>query len=85
MSWPFMSTIDQHEALRQRVIELLTREQRAMHTGELAGLLQVKTHQIQTAMHSAHQTGKVWFVSSEGWSLPPALRSEPVEGQERLA
>lgn len=87
-SWPFMSTVhkpalplmsdvlgseDPVEALRRRILELLARENRAMHTGMIAGALRVLTHQVQTALHHPYQTGKVHFTSSEGWSLAQPL------------
>lgn len=86
--WPFMSTAilttdAELEAIRTRVLQLLANEGRAIHTGEIAMRLQLPTHQIATAMHHPHQAGKVWFVSSEGWSLPPAATREP-DDQPRL-
>lgn len=66
-----MPTIDTFEDLRGRALALLASERRAMHTGELAQLLQAKTSEVHTAMHPAYQTGKVHFSSSEGWSIAP--------------
>lgn len=71
--------------IRARAFELLAREGRPMHTGELAAQLQLKTHEIHTAMHHPHQVGKVRFMSSEGWSLPPAPDKARDDKQERLA
>ncbi len=71
-----MSFADPYEELRKRIFELLAREGRAVHTGEIANSLQVTPSQVHTAMHHAYQTGKAHFVSSEGWSLPVACRPE---------
>jgi hypothetical protein len=99
--WPFMSTTptkpalplhsevlnraDPEEALRAQIFKLLATEGRSMHSGEIALLLQVGTHRIYTAMHHPQQTGKVRFISSEGWSLPPATEKSRDDKQERLA
>lgn len=73
------------EDLRARAIKLLTREARPVHTGEIALLLQVPTHQVHTALHHPYQAGKVRFISSEGWSLTPAAERSVDGKQERLA
>lgn len=87
--WPFMSPITttdtEIEAIRTRVLELLVSEGRAIHTGDLAVRLELPTHRIHTAMHHPLLAGKVWFVSSEGWSLPPAADKPASDSQERLA
>jgi hypothetical protein len=72
------------EELRDRIMDLLKRESRAMHTGEIAGRLSALTHQVHTAMHVPLQRGVAWFHSSEGYSLPPADRNDAAADQERL-
>lgn len=57
------------EELRKRALELLQLEGRPVHTGSLALLLQVPTHQVHTALHNCHLQGVVRFTSSEGWEL----------------
>lgn len=68
------------ETLRKRALELLQLEGRPVHTGMLATLLQVPTHQVHTALHNCHLQGVVRFTSSEGWALihkaPPAAAAE---------
>lgn len=58
------------ESLRDRVLQLLEQERRAMHTGEIAGRLGVLTHEVHSAMHTALHRGLAWFRSSEGYGLP---------------
>lgn len=81
-----MTTADQQalEQLRDRVMQLLERENRAMHTGELAVRLGTVTHQIHTAMHVPLQRGLAWFHSSEGYSLPPRERA-PASSERQQA
>lgn len=74
----------QLEDLRDRIMDLLKREGRAMHTGEIAGRLSALTHQVHTAMHVPLQRGVAWFHSSQGYSLPPANRAVDAAGQETL-
>jgi hypothetical protein len=88
--WPFispiaMTTTNPTEILRQRALERLAQEGRAIHTGTLAAQLGVPTHQVQLALHHPHQTGKVRFTSSDGWELMPAAEKTVHEGQGRLA
>jgi hypothetical protein len=79
------TTTDRDEALAQRVIDLLASEGKPMHTGEIAALLGVYTHQVQTAMHHPCLTGRARFFSSEGYSVPPAPEKLRDDKQERLA
>jgi hypothetical protein len=79
-----LNRADPDEALRAQIFKLLATEARAMHSGEIALLLKVATHRIFTAMHHPQQTGKVRFISSEGWSLPPAPEKSRDAGQREL-
>ena len=82
-AWPFMSAgtgATEPERIRAGVFEILKREGRAMHTGELAALVKATTSEVHTAMHHPHQTGKVHFTSSGGWDLAPTFT--PIESPD---
>jgi hypothetical protein len=72
------------EELRDRIMDLLKREGRAIHTGEIATRLGALTHQVHGAMHVPLQRGVAWFHSSEGYSLPTPDRVAPLASQDRL-
>jgi DNA-binding IclR family transcriptional regulator len=74
-----LATLD---ALRDRAIDLLSREKRAMHTGELAQMLGVLTHQVHSALHHRLQNGTLWFSSSDGYQLPPASASRNADDKQ---
>jgi hypothetical protein len=59
------------DTVRERVMQLLKQEGRAMHTGEIAARLAIPTHQVHSAMHIPLQRREAWFASSKGYSLPP--------------
>lgn len=71
--------------VRRRAIALLTEEGRAVHSGEIALRLQVKTSEVYAALHHPHQTGKLYYTASEGWSLPQEPERLADDCQERLA
>jgi hypothetical protein len=90
--WPFKSTGGAAKTdqvlinIRQRAIALLRTQKRAIHTGELATLLEVPTHQVQLALHEPLRDNAVRFSSSEGWDLvqPQALMQTRDGGQGTL-
>lgn len=75
------------DTLRDRALKLLEDERRAMHTGDMATRLGVPTHKVHGAMHVPLMRGRVWFSSSEGYSLAPLDRRTAGDdgSQQRIA
>jgi cytidylate kinase len=70
--WPFMAAPgapNNYAEIRERALEILRREKRAIHSGELAQLLQVPTHQVHVVMQQPLVDRAVRFSSSEGWDI----------------
>jgi hypothetical protein len=77
-----MATVE--TTLTARALQLLEREDRPMHTWEIALLLQVQTKDVHLAMHEPHQRAQVRFTSTHGWDLTPKMKLLTPEGQARL-
>lgn len=85
MTQPTSSQIDT-EQLRTQALELLSREQRPMHAGEIALRLNTPTHAVVLALQQPHLTRQVRYCAA-GWELADTFTPLPSadDGQQRLA
>lgn len=86
LTQPTTSSQADTERLRALVMDLLRREQRPMHAGEIALRLSTPTHAVVLALQQPHLTRQVRYCAA-GWELADTFTPLPSthDGQQQLA
>jgi hypothetical protein len=70
----------QIDKLRERVLELMRKEDRRMSTGEVAAAIGVEFWAVETALESAYGARQVEFTAGAGWRIALADANDFPEG-----